>query len=179
MDRSMVILVDEEDKPRGTAEKMEAHLKGELHRAFSIFIFNGEGDLLLQRRAMDKYHSGGLWTNTCCSHPIPDMSLEGFARLRLQEEMGFDTPLYKVFDFIYRADMENGLVEHEFDHVLVGNYSGPVFPDPSEVMEYKFLSPTQIEDSLDEFPHMYTAWFRMAFPRVNKWQQRHNGEQEE
>ncbi len=179
MDRSRVILVDEEDKPLGTAEKMDAHLKGELHRAFSIFIFNNQGDLMLQRRALDKYHSGGLWTNTCCSHPVEDMSLEGFARIRLQEEMGFDATLIKAFDFLYRSDMENGLIEHEFDHVLIGQYDGHVFPDPTEVMEYKFLSLEEVEDSLEKYPHIYTAWFRMAFPRVKKWYQFEGKEEEE
>ena len=171
MDRSMVILVDEEDRPRGLAEKMDAHLCGELHRAFSIFIFNDLGELLLQQRALDKYHSGGLWTNTCCSHPVEEMKLEDFARLRLKEEMGFDAPLEKLFDFLYRADMENGLIEHEFDHVLTGSYNGTVSPDPREVLDHKFLSLDEISDSLDKFPQLYTAWFRMVFPRVKKWYQ--------
>ena len=173
MDRSKVILVDEHDRSLGTAEKMEAHQQGRLHRAFSIFIFNDKGELLLQRRALDKYHSGGLWTNTCCSHPLEEMGLEDFARLRLKEEMGFDTPIRKVFDFLYRADMENGLIEHEFDHVLTGNYDGAVSPDPAEVMEYKYLSLDDISNSLEEFPHIYTAWFRMVMPRVKKWYQGH------
>ena len=173
MDRSKVILVDEQDRPLGTAEKMEAHLQGQLHRAFSIFIFNDKGELLLQRRALDKYHSGGLWTNTCCSHPLEGVGLEEFAHLRLKEEMGFDTPIRKVFDFLYRADMENGLIEHEFDHVLVGEYNGVVVPDPAEVVEYKYQSLDAIIDSLKEFPHIYTAWFRMVMPRVKKWYESH------
>lgn len=170
MDRSLVILVDEQDNPVGFSEKMEAHLKGMLHRAFSIFVFNDKGELLLHQRAMDKYHSGGLWTNTCCSHPVPDMPLETFARVRLKEEMGFEVPLRKIFDFLYRAEMDNGLIEHEFDHVLAGQYDGPVNPDPAEVMDHKFMSMTEIEASMETSPHLYTAWFRMIFSRVNKWQ---------
>jgi isopentenyl-diphosphate delta-isomerase len=173
MDRSTVILVDEKDKPLGTAEKLEAHRKGQLHRAFSIFIFNSKGDMLLQQRALGKYHSGGLWTNACCSHPVVEMDLVDFARLRLHEEMGFDTALEKIFDFVYHADMENGLIEHEFDHVYVGNYEGDISYDKDEVMDYCYRSLEDISSSLVSHPHKYTAWFRLVFPNVMQWYQEH------
>jgi isopentenyl-diphosphate delta-isomerase len=164
-----VILVDKEDKPSGTAEKMEAHRKGLLHRAFSIFIFNSKGEMLLQQRAISKYHSGGLWTNTCCSHPAPGEETMTAATRRMEEEMGIAPPVEKIFDFIYQAELENGLIEHEFDHVLAGEYDGPVNVNKEEVMDYCFKPLSAIRDSLQSHPQKYTAWFRIAFPRVEKW----------
>ena len=169
MDRSQVILVDENDNVLGKAEKMEAHRKGLLHRAFSIFIFNRKGEMLLQQRALSKYHSGGLWTNACCSHPIEEMPLEEFAGLRLQEELGFKTSLYRIFDFIYKADMENGLIEHELDHVLWGIYEGPIPFNREEVMDYRYVPLEEISESIHTHPGKYTAWFRLVYPRVEKW----------
>src|SRR6185503_16709121 len=119
-----VILVNEKDEVTGTAEKMEAHEKGLLHRAFSIFVFNSRGEVLMQQRAPGKYHSAGLWTNACCSHPRPGEKTEEAARRRLREELGFETALTEIFDFIYRAEFVNGLAEHEYDHVYVGEYDG-------------------------------------------------------
>src|SRR3954470_13284590 len=119
-----VILVNEKDQAIGTMEKMEAHRKGVLHRAFSVFIFDRHGKMLLQQRAFHKYHSGGLWTNACCSHPLPGEDIESAAHRRLYEEMGFQTPLKKIFDFTYKADFRNGLTEYEFDHVFTGYYEG-------------------------------------------------------
>src|ERR1700730_504067 len=113
-----VILVNDQDEPLGKIEKMEAHLRGKLHRAFSVFIFDGDGRMLLQQRALNKYHSGGLWTNACCSHPRPGENTTVAGRRRLKEEMGFDTALEPMFQFTYKAAFENGLVEHEFDHVF-------------------------------------------------------------
>ena len=107
-------------------EKMEAHKKGLLHRAFSVFIFNGKGEMLLQQRALNKYHSGGLWTNACCSHPMPGEKTEDAADRRLKEELGFETPLEKIFDFVYKAEFDNGLTEYEFDHVFAGEYEGEI-----------------------------------------------------
>lgn len=164
-----VILVDEYDVLTGTMEKMAAHEKAVLHRAFSVFIFNARGDLLLQQRAKEKYHSGGLWTNSCCSHPRPGEETQAAATRRLREELGFETPLEKIFDFVYKADFDNGLTEHEFDHVFVGYYDGEVKPDAKEVGDYVYLSMQQIEDALQTEPAKYTAWFHIAFPKVMHW----------
>jgi isopentenyl-diphosphate delta-isomerase len=164
-----IILVDEHDAPIGAMEKMEAHQKACLHRAFSVFIFNNQKEMLLQKRAAGKYHSGGLWSNACCSHPAPGQDLLLAAQKRLQEEMGFTTPLEKAFHFTYRADMGNGLIEHEFDHVLLGTYSGMVLPNPDEVSDYCFRSMEAIRRSLSEHPGQYTAWFKIAFPRLERY----------
>ncbi len=169
MDRSRVILVDQRDEALGTEEKLRAHREGKLHRAFSIFILDKQGRMLLQQRAMDKYHSGGLWTNACCSHPPVEMDLADFARLRLKEEMGFETPLRKIFDFIYHAELDNELVEHEFDHVLIGEYEGEVPFNPEEVMAIDWQTIPAIEEKLSRSPGHFTAWFRIAFPRVKQW----------
>ena len=165
-----VILVNERDEQTGTIEKMEAHQKALLHRAFSVFIFNGKGEMLLQKRAPGKYHSPGLWTNACCSHPRPGELVEEAARRRLKEEMGFDTTLRKIFDFIYRTDFENGLTEYEFDHVYAGNYDGSgLNPDKQEVIDYCFRSVEDIRNDMDSFPDKYSSWFRIAFPKVKDW----------
>jgi len=164
-----VILVNKQDTPVGTMEKMEAHLKAMLHRAFSVFIFNTKGEMLLQQRALDKYHSGGLWTNACCSHPNPGEDTLKAAIRRLREEMGFSTPLQKIFDFIYRYEFEHGLTEHEFDHVFVGVYEGKIVPDHLEVLDYCYRSLDEIQDTLTSHPKKYTAWFGIAFPKVQQW----------
>ncbi|MBN8876514.1 MAG: isopentenyl-diphosphate Delta-isomerase [Sphingobacteriales bacterium] len=164
-----VILVNGQDEETGVAEKMEAHQQGWLHRAFSVFIFNSRGEMLLQQRALDKYHSGGLWTNTCCSHPRPGESTQVAAERRLKEEMGFQVSLEKVFDFVYKADFDNGLTEHEFDHVFAAEYEGPVNFNKEEVMGYSYRSMQQIAQSMETDPAQYTAWFRLAFPRVQSW----------
>jgi isopentenyl-diphosphate delta-isomerase len=166
-----VVLVNEQDQSLGTMEKMEAHLKGVLHRAFSVFIFNSKGEMLLQQRAQGKYHSGGLWTNACCSHPAPGEGVAEAAARRLKEEMGFSVSLKKIFDFIYRSEMQNGLTEHEFDHVFTGTYDGIIRPDISEVKDYCYKSMESIRESLQSHPHQYTAWFHIAFPRVEQWRQ--------
>ena len=131
-----VILVDENDVQTGTMEKMEAHRQGLLHRAFSIFIFNSNGEFLLQQRAPGKYHNGNLWTNTCCSHPLPGENILEAANRRLSEEMGFTTKLSPAFTFIYNAKFDNGLTEHEFDHVFTGIYDGEIKIDAAEVNDY-------------------------------------------
>jgi isopentenyl-diphosphate delta-isomerase len=169
MKAKKVILVTDNDEQTGTMEKMEAHEKGLLHRAFSVFIFNSRGELLLQRRALNKYHSGGLWTNTCCSHPTPGEDTEDAARKRLQEEMGFTTALEKVFDFVYRADFSNGLTEHEFDHVFAGEYESEIRANPDEVMDYSYKTVADIRQLLNKHPEQFTPWFRLAFPRIEKW----------
>jgi isopentenyl-diphosphate Delta-isomerase len=166
-----VVLVNEQDMGTGTMEKMEAHKKGLLHRAFSVFIFNTKGEMLLQQRAINKYHSGGLWTNACCSHPKPGEDTTLAAVRRLQEEMGFTTPIEKIFDFVYRAEFDNGLTEYEFDHVYTGEYEGPIAFDNHEVMDYCYKSLDDIRLSLKEHPQKFTPWFHLAFPRIETWQQ--------
>ena len=161
-----VILVNEHDEQLGTMEKMEAHQKGLLHRAFSIFIFNSKGEFLLQRRAPGKYHNGGLWTNTCCSHPLPGEEVLSAANRRLFEEMGFTTSLSHAFNFTYSATFANGLTEHEFDYVLTGIYDGEITINESEVSDYCFKTIIDIEVSLETHPHKYTAWFKIALPRI-------------
>jgi isopentenyl-diphosphate Delta-isomerase len=164
-----VILVDEHDKPTGTMEKIEVHEKALLHRAFSVFIFNDKKEMLLQKRAAKKYHSAGLWTNACCSHPQPGEDTMTGAKKRLQEEMGFTTALQKAFEFIYKATFENGLTEHEFDHVFIGAYNGEIFPDPEEVSDYCFMPLEKIAAALQSNPSNYTAWFKIAFPKLSEY----------
>jgi isopentenyl-diphosphate delta-isomerase len=164
-----VILVNEQDEQVGSMEKMEAHRRGTLHRAFSVFVFNDQNEMLLQQRAKTKYHSGSLWTNACCSHPRPFEQTESAATRRLKEELGFTTPLTKIFDFHYNAAFDNGLTEHEFDHVYVGYYSGIIVPNPAEVQDYCYKSVGEIEGTIQTHPQTYTAWFCIAFPKVIDW----------
>lgn len=161
-----VVLVNEHDEEIGTMEKMEAHRKALLHRAFSVFIFNDRGEMLLQRRALKKYHSGGLWTNACCSHPRPGEQTGAAATRRLREELGFVTRLEPAFSFTYKAPFDNGLTEHEFDHVLTGHYNGGIRPNPDEVDDYCYKTMGEIRSDLSDHPHKYTEWFRIAFPRL-------------
>ena len=164
-----VILVNGQDEQTGVMEKMEAHQKGLLHRAFSIFIFNNRGEMLLQQRASSKYHSPDLWTNACCSHPQPGETTELAAFRRLKEELGFETKLFEIFSFTYRAVFENGLTEHEFDHVLIGTYNGQVFLNADVVKDYCFMKPEKIKESLSSHPHKYTEWFKIAFPKLEEY----------
>jgi isopentenyl-diphosphate Delta-isomerase len=161
-----LILVDENDVPTGTIDKMEAHEKAMLHRAFSVFIFNSKGDMLLQQRAVNKYHSGGLWTNACCSHPYYGQDTLAAAEKRLQEEMGFTTPLQKAFEFVYQAAFDNGLTEYEYDHVFTGKYEGEIVPDKNEVEDYCFMSMEAIKNAIQSHPKKYTEWFKIAFPKL-------------
>ena len=158
-----VILVSETDEPIGVMGKLEAHQQPILHRAFSVFIFNRNGEMLLQKRAEHKYHSAGLWTNACCSHPGPGEETIVSAARRLEEEMGFSTPLEKIFHFTYRASFENGLHEYEFDHVFTGEYNGEVYPNPNEVSGAFFMDMNALKASLAQYPDRYTAWFAIAF----------------
>jgi len=155
-----VILVNKNDEEIGTMEKMEAHLQGMLHRAFSVLIFNSHGKLLIHRRAYGKYHSEGLWTNTCCSHPLPGETIAEAANRRLKEEMGMETTLAPLFSFIYRAELENNLVEHELDHVLIGFTNEQPNVNPEEVCDYKWLAMHEIEEDIERQPNLYTAWFK-------------------
>tara|TARA_B110000285_G_scaffold181200_1_gene204462 strand:+ start:393 stop:902 length:510 start_codon:yes stop_codon:yes gene_type:complete len=163
-----VILVDENDTPLGTMEKMEAHEKGVLHRAFSVFIFNSEGEMLLQQRAFSKYHSGGLWTNTCCSHPKEGESTMEAAHRRLKEEMGFDCEIKEVFDFIYKKKLDKGLTEHELDHVFTGEYEGEVKFNPEEVSAYTYKPIQEVLSEVVQFPEKYTEWFKICLDEVVK-----------
>lgn len=167
-----VVLVNENDEQVGTMEKMEAHRKALLHRAFSVFIFNKKGEILLQQRALNKYHSAGLWTNTCCSHPQPGEDIQQAALRRLNEELGFTAPLTKIFDFVYKSGYDNGLTEHEFDHVFVGNYDGVIDSDKDEVCDYCFMSFAEIENSLQLKPEKFTTWFHIALPKVKSWKEK-------
>jgi len=161
-----VILVDENDQQTGVMEKLEAHRKGLLHRAFSVFVLNSEGEMLLQKRAWNKYHSPGLWTNTCCSHPMPgELTIDAASR-RLMEEMGFSCDLKEIESFKYHAPFDNGLIEHEYDHILIGHHNGQVLPDPGEVCEHQWLYLDDIEDQLKINKDAFTFWFRIAFPLV-------------
>jgi len=164
-----VVLVNEKDEALGTMEKMAAHEQALLHRAFSVFVFNTSGDLLMQQRAHSKYHSGGLWTNTCCSHPRPNEDVADAAYRRLQEEMGFTTSLTKAFDFTYKAAFDNGLTEHEFDHVFTGIYEGPIHFNPNEVAAYAFMTEKELEEQIKGTPERFTAWFHIAYPKLKAW----------
>jgi isopentenyl-diphosphate delta-isomerase len=161
-----VILVDENDNEIGIEEKMKAHEDAKLHRAFSIFIFNSKGEMLLQQRACDKYHSGCLWTNATCSHPRPGEKVEQAAHRRLQEEMGFDTDLKKEFHFIYKAKFDHGLTEHELDHVFIGQYDGPINLNSDEADDYKWIDLATLQKDMKENPNDYTVWFKIAFKKV-------------
>lgn len=159
----LINLVDTNGLRIGSSEKLRAHERGDLHEAFSIFIFNDAGDLLLQQRAKGKYHSGGLWTNTCCSHARVGEDLMDAAHRRLQEEVGFDVPLKEVGTFLYHADdVGGGLIEHEFDHVIVGILGeAKPFPNPEEIAELRWVTPEQLEKEVEKDPMHYTAWIRI------------------
>ena len=161
-----VVLVDEKDREIGVEDKIKVHIQPRLHRAFSVFLFNGSGKLLLQQRAADKYHSGGLWTNTCCSHPRPGERTERAAARRLVEEMGISCPLRKAFDFVYRASVYRGLTEYELDHVFIGCYNGAVHPNPLEVMDHRWVAIGDLNASIQADPHRYTPWLVLALERV-------------
>ncbi len=155
-----VILVDQSDQVIGQMEKLEAHQKGVLHRAFSILLFNSAGEMLLQQRAYDKYHSGGLWTNTCCSHPAPSETVIEAANRRLKEEMGIEAALDFAFKFIYKAKLDHGLTEYEYDHVFIGRYGGEPEINPIEVNNWKWISLNTLNKDIKRNPDNYTVWFK-------------------
>jgi isopentenyl-diphosphate delta-isomerase len=161
-----VILVDENDNQMGRMEKLAAHRKGLLHRAFSIFVFHPDGRLMLQKRAGSKYHSGGLWTNTCCGHPRPGEDTLEAAHRRLAEEMGFDCPLLKVHSLIYKTSFPNGLTEHEYDHMLVGVWDGNPSLNPEEAEDWRLVSPDSLRTEIALHPESYTYWLRISFENV-------------
>ncbi|WP_353131992.1 isopentenyl-diphosphate Delta-isomerase [Pseudopedobacter sp.] len=163
-----VILVNEKDEAIGVLEKMEAHLQPRLHRAFSVCLFNDRREMLLQRRALNKYHCGGLWTNTCCSHPRPKEDTINAANRRLMEEMGIITDLTEVFDFTYQAEFNNGLFEYEFDHVFFGTFSGSPLINTEEVEDWKYLSLDKIEAEFLEHAEKYTPWFKLIVTKIRE-----------
>ncbi len=159
MMKSHVVLVDVNDTEVGTMEKMEAHRQGVLHRAFSVIIFNDKGEMLLQQRAVHKYHSGGLWTNACCSHPYPGEDIKTAGERRLYEEMGIKTKLDSIGSFTYHCKFSNGLTEHEFDHVLKGIYNDDPIINPEEVETFKWMSIDLLKSNIILYPEQYTFWF--------------------
>jgi len=166
MTNEYVILVDENDNDIGVMEKMQAHQEGLLHRAFSVFIFNDKQELLLQQRAISKYHSGGLWTNTCCSHPRPNETIKDAANRRLFEEMGMSCDLKIISNFIYKTPFENGLTEHELDYVLVGNSNQNPNFNKEEVENYKWMTLADVKKDILHNPSNYTTWFKIAFDNL-------------
>lgn len=160
-----IILVDENDREIGSGEKLKVHQEGKLHRCFSIFVFNSKGELMLQERARSKYHSGGLWTNTCCSHPRVGENINEAAHRRLAEEMGFDCGLKEIFSFIYKAKLDHGLWEHEFDHVFIGRYDGEPKIDPEEAEGWKWIGFNELIKDIAENPENYTEWFKIAMDK--------------
>ena len=161
-----VVLVNKKDQEIGTMEKMEAHQKGLLHRAFSVFIFNSKGEMLIHRRALGKYHSPGLWTNTCCSHPRPNETVLDAANRRLDEEMGMGESLSEVVSFVYHHKFDNGLVEHEFDHILTGISDALPSINEDEVDSYKYMGIEELEQSMKQNPDDYSIWFKLAYPKL-------------
>jgi len=160
-----VILVNEQDEQIGTMPKMEAHEKAVLHRAFSVFVMNDKGETMLQQRAAHKYHSPLLWTNTCCSHQRVGETNIMAGKRRLQEEMGFSVELKELFSFVYKAPFDNGLTEHELDHVMIGNSNEAPTINTDEVADWKWMKPSDIKKNIEQYPDLYTAWFKIIFER--------------
>jgi isopentenyl-diphosphate Delta-isomerase len=168
--KEKVVLVDRQNRKIGTEEKLKAHLDGKLHRAFSIFVFNREGELLLQRRAKTKYHSPGIWSNTVCSHPMPGESYKKAVHRRLMEEMGFECGLKRAFSFVYRAKLDKGITEYEHDTVFIGHLEPnevKLKPNPDEVCDYKWVSLDELKKDLQASPEIYSAWIGIALK--NSW----------
>lgn len=163
-----VILVDQDDQEVGQMEKLAAHERGQLHRAFSVCVFNSREELLLQQRASGKYHSAGLWTNTCCSHPRPGESLEKAAHRRLQEEMGFDCEVQEAFHMQYRFRFSNGLTEHEYDHVFIGFSDQLPKPNKDEVAGWAYMARPEIASTVESRSHAFTEWFQLMFAQLNE-----------
>lgn len=160
-----IIIVDESDNEIGIEEKLKAHQQGELHRAFSVLVFNSKNELLLQKRAETKYHTPGLWTNTCCSHPRKGYELKEEAKKRLKEEMGFERELYEKFSFIYKAKFKNGLTEYEYDHVFVGKFDGEPNPNPQEVEQYKWMPLKDLKKDIKSNTKKYTPWLAIILKK--------------
>jgi len=166
---NQVILIDEKDNQIGVEEKLKAHTDNRFHRAFSIFVFNSKGELMLQKRAKTKYHSGGLWSNTCCSHPRPDKDITEEAKIRLKEEMGIDCELKEAFSTSYKVKVDSqigDLVEHEFDHIFIGFFEGEAKLNPEEAEDWKWIDPEELKKDLEENPEKYTPWFKLILDRT-------------
>ncbi len=161
-----VIVVNEQDEWVGTMEKLQAHKEGILHRAFSVFIFNDNNEMLLQQRSTSKYHSPGLWSNSCCSHPLPGESTMDGAHRRLQEELGFDCALEPLFHLRYRSDVGNDLIENEYDHIYLGQYAGAVVANPAEVSDVRFVAMAELSGWMSSRPEDFTKWFLLAMPEL-------------
>ncbi|MEM0087033.1 MAG: isopentenyl-diphosphate Delta-isomerase [Candidatus Micrarchaeaceae archaeon] len=163
----LVVLVDENDKQIGTEEKIKAHMNGgKLHRAISIFVLNSKGETMLQRRALSKYHTPGMWSNTCCSHPFPNESVLDAAHRRLKEEMGFDCEMKEAFSFIYKTPVGNGLTEWEYDHVIFGSYDGKATPNPDEVMDWRWISLDDLKKEIQKDGEKFTPWLKIVLYKV-------------
>lgn len=165
MKEELVVLVNHNDEQIGLMPKLEAHERAMLHRAFSVFVLNDKNEIMLQQRAADKYHSPLLWTNTCCSHQRDGESNLEAGKRRLKEEMGFETPLKELFSFIYKAPFDNGLTEHEFDHVMVGYYDQAPVVNKDEVESWKWMSIDDIKQDIVKSPQIYTEWFKIIFDK--------------
>ncbi len=163
-----VILVDNNDQQIGLMEKQAAHIGPHLHRAFSIFIFNSQGELLMQQRALTKYHSPGLWTNTCCSHPRDGETTHEAAKRRLMEEMGMDCEIHEAYSFIYKAPVGQGLTEHEFDHVFIGQSDAIPVINTDEVASWKYMSLEKLQKDIASYPELYTEWFKITFKEMTQ-----------
>ncbi len=168
MDKTQVVLIDNHDTEIGIMEKNEAHIKGVLHRAVSVFIFNAKGEWLLQRRAFHKYHSPGEWSNTCCTHPFPNESYLAAAKRRLSEEMGLSPTIEEEFRTIYKAELGNGMIEHEYDTVFIGYSDQLPEINPDEIAEYKYVSTQDLDQDIQLNPNHYTLWFRKFYPRIQE-----------
>ena len=173
MTEEKVILVNERDEPIGLMEKLEAHEKAVLHRAFSVFILNDKNEVMLQQRAHHKYHSPLLWTNTCCSHQREGESNIEAGTRRLHEEMGFSAELKELFHFIYKAPFDNGLTEHELDHVMIGYYNEEPKINPDEVENWKWMSIEAIKDDIQTQSENYTVWFKIIFDEFYHYLEEH------
>ena len=169
MKKEKVILVNKNNKKIGEEEKIKAHKEGKLHRAFSIFIFNSKGELLIQQRARTKYHSGCLWSNSVCSHPRPNETYFQSTHRRLKEEMGFDCKLKKLFCLIYNTGFKNGLIENEYDCVFIGKFDGKPKPNKKEIMNYKWISINKLKEEIKKNPHKYTVWLKIALRRIKSF----------
>ena len=173
MTEEQVILVNEADQQIGLMPKLEAHQKAVLHRAFSVFILNDKNELMLQQRAEHKYHSPLLWTNTCCSHQRDgETNIQAGSR-RLMEEMGFEADLRELFHFIYKAPFDNGLTEHELDHVMIGYFNGNPEINPEEVAQYKWMTIEDVKKDMSVHPDIYTVWFKIIFDKFYHYLEDH------
>jgi len=168
MKKEMVAIVDENDNEIGEEEKIKAHQEGKLHRAFSIFIFNSKGQMLIQKRVKTKYHSGGLWTNTCCSHPRPGEPIEKASHRRLKEEMGFDCEISEIFSFTYKVKFDNGIFENEYDHVFLGKFDGKPMPNSKEIEDWMFIGLDELKKDIKSNPEKYTHWFKIALDKLSE-----------